>query len=47
MAQQTPEEIASLLIPMLGRSMLLPNVSVAEIITWVEPERLLMRPLGS
>lgn len=33
-----PNEIASLLIPMLGRPMLLPNVAVAEIAPWEDPE---------
>lgn len=36
---QTPEQIASLLIPMMGRPLLLPNVAVAEIITWTDPEK--------
>ena len=29
---QIPEQIASLLIPMIGKPLLLPNVSVAEIV---------------
>ena len=37
MADKIPDEIASLLIPMIGRPMLLPNVSVAEIVPWIEP----------
>ncbi|MAR89816.1 MAG: chemotaxis protein CheW [Pseudomonadota bacterium] len=36
---ETPEQIASLLIPMIGRPMLLPNVAVAEIVSWEQPER--------
>ncbi len=32
-----PEEIASLLIPMLSRPMLVPNVAVAEIAPWEPP----------
>jgi len=39
MAEKIPDEVASLLIPMVGRPMLLPNVSVAEIVPWVEPEK--------
>jgi len=39
MAQRIPDEVASLLIPMVGRPMLLPNVSVAEIVPWEEPEK--------
>ncbi len=34
-----PEQIASLLIPMIGRPLLVPNVSVAEIVGWEEPEK--------
>ncbi len=34
-----PEQIASLLIPMIGRPLLLPNVSVAEIVGWTQPEK--------
>lgn len=37
MEQQIPEQIASLLIPMIGRPMLLPNLAVAEIVTWEQP----------
>lgn len=33
-----PEQIASLLIPMVGRPVLLPNVAVAEIVPWQQPE---------
>lgn len=33
------EEVASLLIPMVARPMLLPNVTVAEIVGWEQPER--------
>lgn len=33
-----PDEIASLLIPMMGRPMLLPNVAVAEIAPWEKPQ---------
>ena len=40
MADKIPDEIASLLIPMIGRPMLLPNVSVAEIAPWIEPVKL-------
>lgn len=36
---EAPEQIASLLIPMIGRPLLLPNVAVAEIVTWDEPEK--------
>ena len=39
MAEKIPDEVASLLIPMVGRPMLLPNVSVAEIVPWIEPEK--------
>lgn len=39
-----PEQIASLLIPMVGRPLLLPNVAVAEIVPWQEPERLEDKP---
>lgn len=39
MVDKIPDEVASLLIPMVGRPMLLPNVSVAEIVPWVEPEK--------
>ena len=39
MADKIPDEVASLLIPMVGRPMLLPNVAVAEIVPWVEPEK--------
>ena len=39
MADKIPDEVASLLIPMVGRPMLLPNVAVAEIVSWVEPEK--------
>ena len=31
---QVPEQIASLLIPMIGRPLLIPNVAVAEIVSW-------------
>lgn len=34
-----PEQIASLLIPMVGRPLLLPNVAVAEIVSWSQPEK--------
>lgn len=34
-----PEQIASLLIPMIGRPLLLPNVAVAEIVTWDQPQK--------
>lgn len=33
---EVPEQIASLLIPMLGRPLLVPNVTVAEIVNWRE-----------
>ncbi len=33
-----PEQIASLLIPMVGRPLLVPNVTVAEIVNWRNPE---------
>lgn len=33
------EEVASLLVPMVARPMLLPNVTVAEIVDWKQPER--------
>lgn len=36
---ELPEQIASLLIPMIGRPLLLPNVAVAEIVTWDQPEK--------
>ncbi|MGB3623743.1 MAG: chemotaxis protein CheW [Ketobacter sp.] len=36
---EAPEQIASLLIPMIGRPLLLPNVAIAEIVTWDEPEK--------
>ena len=39
MADKIPDEVASLLIPMVGRPMLLPNVAVAEIVPWEEPEK--------
>ena len=34
-----PEQIASLLIPMVGRPLLLPNVAVAEIVSWDQPNK--------
>jgi chemosensory pili system protein ChpC len=37
MMKNLPNEIPSLLIPMLGRPMLLPNLAVAEIATWEDP----------
>lgn len=40
-----PEQIASLLIPMVGRPILLPNVAVAEIVPWQEPEALEGKPV--
>lgn len=36
MTTEVPEQIASLLIPMLGRPLLVPNVTVAEIVNWRE-----------
>jgi len=36
---QLPEQIASLLIPMLGRPLLIPNVAVAEIVNWDTPQK--------
>ena len=36
---QLPEQIASLLIPMIGRPLLIPNVAVAEIVGWNQPEK--------
>lgn len=33
------EEVASLLVPMVARPMLVPNVTVAEIVDWTQPER--------
>lgn len=33
------EEVASLLVPMVARPMLVPNVTVAEIVDWHQPER--------
>lgn len=33
------EEVASLLVPMVARPMLLPNVTVAEIVGWENPTR--------
>lgn len=39
-----PEQIASLLIPMVGRPLLLPNVAVAEIVPWQEPQPLDGKP---
>ncbi|OUS30532.1 hypothetical protein A9Q99_06145 [Gammaproteobacteria bacterium 45_16_T64] len=39
MVDKIPDEVASLLIPMVGRPMLLPNVSVAEIVPWIEPDK--------
>jgi chemosensory pili system protein ChpC len=47
---ENPEQIASLLIPMIGRPLLLPNVAVAEIVTWDEPQKQDQQPdwmLGS
>ena len=35
----TPEQIASLLIPMIGKPLLVPNVAVAEIVGWEQPEK--------
>ncbi|CBL47261.1 CheW-like protein [gamma proteobacterium HdN1] len=37
MAAQIPEQIAGLLIPMVGRPIVLPNVTVAEIVSWRKP----------
>jgi len=39
MADELPEQIASLLIPMVGRPLLIPNVAVAEIVSWDEPQK--------
>lgn len=39
-----PNEIASLLIPMLGRPMLLPNVAIAEIAPWEVPSPVFDKP---
>ena len=36
---ELPEQIASLLIPMVGRPLLIPNVAVAEIVSWDEPQK--------
>ncbi|RLU01936.1 chemotaxis protein CheW [Ketobacter sp.] len=36
---QVPEQIASLLIPMIGRPLLIPNVAVAEIVSWDQPDK--------
>ena len=33
------EEVASLMVPMLARPLLLPNVTVAEIVDWEDPTR--------
>ena len=44
MANHLPEQIASLLIPMVGRPLLLPNVAVAEIVPWQEPVKLEGKP---
>lgn len=34
-----PEQIPALLIPMIGRPLILPNVAVAEIVPWRRPAR--------
>lgn len=39
MADELPEQIASLLIPMMGRPLLIPNVAVAEIVSWDQPQK--------
>lgn len=39
MAIPLPEQVAGLLIPMVGRPMILPNVAVAEIVPWKRPSR--------
>lgn len=39
MATPLPEQVAGLLIPMVGRPMILPNVAVAEIVPWKRPTR--------
>lgn len=39
MATLLPEQIAGLLIPMVGRPMILPNVAIAEIVQWKRPTR--------
>lgn len=39
MATPLPEQVAGLLIPMVGRPMILPNVAVAEIVPWKRPAR--------
>lgn len=44
MANHLPEQIASLLIPMVGRPLLLPNVAVAEIVSWEQPQALEGKP---
>lgn len=36
---EIPEQIASLLIPMIGRPLLIPNVAVAEIVSWNQPQQ--------
>ncbi|HAG94915.1 MAG: chemotaxis protein CheW [Pseudomonadales bacterium] len=36
---ELPEQIASLLIPMMGRPLLIPNVAVAEIVSWDQPQK--------
>lgn len=36
---ELPEQIASLLIPMVGRPLLIPNVAVAEIVSWDQPQK--------
>lgn len=39
-----PEQIASLLIPMQGRPLLVPNAAVAEIVNWPELEQIAETP---
>lgn len=39
MEQELPEEVAGLLVPMLGQAWLLPSVAVAEVIPLRQPDR--------
>ncbi len=39
MATPLPEQVPGLLIPMVGRPMILPNLAVAEIVPWKRPTR--------
>lgn len=44
MSQEPIDEVASLLIPMVGRMLLLPTVSVAEMVSWSYPVPALNSP---